>query len=70
MRSFKNGVLPCALGECGGVFEGVVEEDEDSEDGGEDGGEDNGCFKGGFSPFPFGGLYSSPPFSLEETYPF
>lgn len=70
MSSLKNGVLPCPFGECGGVCEGVVAEDEDGEDGGEDGGEENGDVKGGLSPFPFGGLSSSPPFPPEEPSPF
>ena len=52
MSSFKSGVLPCPFGECGGVCEGLVVEEDDGEDGGEGRGEDNGGIKGGFSPFP------------------
>ena len=44
-----------------------MEEDEDE---GEGGGEDDGGEDGDFSPFPFQGLSSSPPFPPKEPSPF
>ena len=52
MSSFKNGVLPCPFGECGGVCEEVDVEYDDGEDGGEDEDGENGGGIGGLLPFP------------------